>query len=109
MPVMPLRVLASPTGPPQGPFAPLALFVARLAATTIPSDVRCAPLVFTIGLYEPRCPDRGPRRRTSRVPPFSVHACCAPYPAETDTLYISGQERCRRGLHREMTGSALGL
>jgi hypothetical protein len=74
-----------------------------------PSDARCARLAFTIGLYEPHCPDAGRRRRASRVPPRSVHACCALYPAETCSAYTSGQERHRHGLHRDMTGSALGL
>src|SRR3989442_68070 len=59
LPVMPLRVLARPTLPPQGPLAPLALFVASLVTTTVPSDSRCAALVFAGGLYEPRCPDSG--------------------------------------------------
>src|SRR5437867_9143227 len=56
---MPLRVLARPTLPPQGPFAPPALFVASLVATMVPSDSRCAALAFTVGLYEPRCPNSG--------------------------------------------------
>src|SRR5688572_10527674 len=57
--VMPSRVLAWPTLPPQGPFAPRALFVARLDTTTVPSDSRCAALAFAGGLYEPRGPDPG--------------------------------------------------
>jgi hypothetical protein len=56
---MPLRVLARPTLPPQGPFAPPALFVADLNTTTVPSDSRCAALVFAVGLYESRRPDTG--------------------------------------------------
>jgi len=56
---MPSRVLAPPTLPPQGPFAPRAFFVARLGTTTVPSDSRCAALDFAGGLYEPRCPDPG--------------------------------------------------
>src|SRR3990170_5672010 len=56
---MPSHVLARPTLPPQGPFAPLALFVASLVTTTVPSDSRCATLAFAVGLYEPRCPDPG--------------------------------------------------
>jgi hypothetical protein len=56
---MPSHVLARPTLPPQGPFAPRALFVARLVTTTVPSDSRCAALDFAGGLYEPRCPDLG--------------------------------------------------
>lgn len=57
VPVMPSRVLARPTLPPQGPFAPRALFVARLLTTTVPSDSRCAAVDFTVGLYEARWPD----------------------------------------------------
>jgi phosphoenolpyruvate carboxylase len=48
-------------------------------------------------------------RRASRVPFHSVSACCAPYPAETSRMCISGLRRGRRGLRRDMTGSALGL
>src|SRR3970040_1582469 len=55
--VMPSRVLAWPTLPPQGPFAPRALFVARLGTTTVPSDSRCGALAFAGGLYEARRPD----------------------------------------------------
>src|SRR5258708_7795455 len=58
-PVMPSRVLALPTLPPQGPFAPPALFVAGLVTTVVPSDSRCAALAFAVGLYEPRCRDNG--------------------------------------------------
>src|SRR5919197_3025673 len=56
---MPSRVLARPPCPPQGPFAPRALFVARLSTTTVPSDARCAARDFAVGLYAPRCPDSG--------------------------------------------------
>src|SRR5258708_19847858 len=56
---MPSRVLALPTLPPQGPFAPPALFVAGLVTTVVPSDSRCAALAFAVGLYEPRCRDNG--------------------------------------------------
>src|SRR5438128_1418284 len=56
---MPSRVLALPTLPPQGPFAPPALFVASLVTTTVPSDSRCAALGFADGLCERRCPDQG--------------------------------------------------
>jgi hypothetical protein len=54
-------------------------------------------------------PRPGLRRRVSRVPLVSVHACCAPYPAETRYVYTSGLERIGHGLRRDMTGSALGL
>src|SRR5437773_4194701 len=56
---MPSRVLALSTLPPQGPFAPPALFVAGLVTTMVPSDSRCAALAFATGLYEPRCRDDG--------------------------------------------------
>ena len=52
-------------------------------------------------------PRRGPRRRVSRVPHSSLHACCAPYPAGTDGALRN--MRRRGGLRREMTGSAPGL
>src|SRR5690606_23329695 len=49
-------------------------------------------------------PRRGPPRRVSRVPHFSLHTCCAPYPAGIHhTLRISCAGCC---LHREMSGSA---
>ena len=95
--------------PPQGPFPPAALFVAAIVGTTIPSDSRCAALAFAFGLYEPRLPRPGLRRRVSRVPFLSLHACCAPYPAETRRAFSSGLVRSGRGLRRDMSGSALGL
>src|SRR5215211_2125112 len=54
-------------------------------------------------------PRLGLRRRASRVPFVSVSACCAPYPAEPFRAYVSGWERDRHRLRRDMTGSALGL
>jgi hypothetical protein len=38
-----------------------------------------------------------------------MHTCCAPYPAEIVCVYTSGLGRKRRGLRRDVTGSALGL
>ena len=55
----------------------------RSAVLLPPLTPATPPLDFAMGLYEPRCPDPGLRRRVSRVPFVSVHACCAPYPAET--------------------------
>jgi len=52
-------------------------------------------------------PRRGPCRRASRVPRPSVHACRAPYPAETRRAFRT--QRGGRGLRRDMSGSALGL
>ena len=53
-------------------------------------------------------PRPGLRRRTARVPFVSVHACCAPYPAEIRRV-ISGLRLGGHGLRRDMIGSALGL
>jgi hypothetical protein len=53
-------------------------------------------------------PRRRRHRRASRVPFLSLYACCAPYPAETCRM-ISGLRHGRRGLRRDVTGSALGL
>ena len=64
---------------------------------------------FRRWLIRAALPRPGPRRRASRVPFRSVHACCAPYPAETCCAYVSGLGRSRHGLRRDMTGSALGL
>jgi hypothetical protein len=63
---------------------------------------------FRHWLIHPALPRLWLRRRTSRVPFLSVHTCCAPYPAETCRM-ISGLRRGRRGLRREVSGSALGL
>src|SRR5213592_4478913 len=59
VPVMPSCVLAMPTLPPQGPFAPPAFCDTGLVTTMVPSDSRCAALAFADGLYEPRRPDSG--------------------------------------------------
>ncbi len=56
---IPSRLPASSTSTPQGSFAPIALFCATIATTTIPSDSRCAALAFALGLYEPPCRDCG--------------------------------------------------
>src|ERR1700716_1197255 len=100
MPVMPLRVLALPTLPPQGPFAPPALFVAGLLTTTVPSDSRCAALAFADGLYEPRGPDsRGddgplvffssPCPRAAPPPPPSSLARTSPDWSATDIVFAA--------------------
>jgi hypothetical protein len=54
----------------------------RLARTTTPSDSRCAPLDFTIGLYERSLLTRL-RRRASPVPNQAVRTCRSPYPGRT--------------------------
>ena len=64
---------------------------------------------FHLRLMRAALPRLGLRRRASRVPSHSVSACCAPYPAETSRTCTAGPGRGRRGLRREMSGSALGL
>src|SRR5688572_5680358 len=59
LPAMPSRLPPSPARPPQGPFPPVALFVATIAGTTVPSDSRCAAPDFAFGLYGPPCRDHG--------------------------------------------------
>ena len=82
----------------------------RRSSVVRPPLTPAAPrLDFTVGLYEPRRPDLGLPRRVSRVPFASVHACCAPYPAETHRTYTPGPGCEGHGLHRDISGSALGL
>ncbi len=76
----------------------------------------CGPLGFPLRrarfrrrLIRAALPRQRLRRRASRVPFVSVHACCAPYPAETCCAYAAGLRHSRLGLRRDMTGSALGL
>ena len=64
---------------------------------------------FRIPLIRASLPQLGPRRRVSRVPHLSLHACCSPYPAETPCAYNPGWQRAKHGLRRDMSGSALGL
>jgi len=64
---------------------------------------------FRFPLIRAGLPRLGPRRRVSRVPHLSLHACCSPYPAETPCAYYSGGQRAEHGLRRDMSGSALGL
>ena len=59
LPAMPSRLPPSTAPSPQGPFPPVALFVAALTGTTVPSDSRCTRRDFAFGLYAPRCPDVG--------------------------------------------------
>src|SRR5436190_23505160 len=106
---MPSRV-PPPTAPsPQGSFPPVALFVAAIAGTTIPSDSRCARCDLAIGLYASLCPDVGPRRRVSPVPHRALHTCRAPYPGRTRGGYGFGLPHRERGLRRDMLGSAPAL
>jgi hypothetical protein len=62
---------------------------------------------FRLRLIRAASPRHGLRRRASRVPHLSLHACCAPYPAGAlDALRCSRRWCC---LRREMSGSAPGL
>src|SRR3954470_2450675 len=45
--------------PPHGRFPPTALFCAAIDGTTAPSDSRCAPTAFALGLYGRSLPDVG--------------------------------------------------
>src|SRR5688572_10127756 len=56
---MPSPLPPAEATPPQGPFPPAALFVATLVGTTTPSDSRCAPPAFALGLYGRSSPDVG--------------------------------------------------
>jgi hypothetical protein len=62
---------------------------------------------FRLRLIRATLPRRRRRRRVSRVQRPSLNACCAPYPAWTRRA--SGLPRTRRGLRRDMSGSAPGL
>src|SRR6185369_506228 len=45
--------------PPQGSFPPAAFFFTAISGTTAPSDSRCAPPAFALGLYGRSLPDVG--------------------------------------------------
>jgi hypothetical protein len=52
MPGMPSRLPSLPARSSLGPFPPVALFVAAIVGTTIPSDFRCAAVAFAFGLCD---------------------------------------------------------
>jgi hypothetical protein len=52
-------------------------------------------------------PRRRQRRRVSRVPRFSLNACCSPYPAGADCARWCSRDRCC--LRRDVIGSASRL
>ena len=108
-----LALTSPPTRPPQGPFPPAALFCAAFVPEQRRSTVR-GPLGLPLRsarlrtwLIRPALPRRRPRRRISRVPHFSLHACCAPYPAGAVCALRISRSRCC--LRRDMSGSAPGL
>ena len=63
---------------------------------------------LAISLVASRVCDCKPCRRISRVPCFSIDACCAPYPAGS-CVGRFGSSRRSRGLRRDMSGSASRL
>ena len=48
---------------------------------------------FRLRLIRAALPRRRLRRRVSRVPPVSLHACCSPYPAETSPRVLRTRMR----------------
>src|SRR5580693_3154747 len=62
---------------------------------------------FHLRLIRATSPRRRRRRRASRVPPRSLVACCAPYPAGTP--HALRLQRAGRRLRRDVSGSAPGL
>ena len=77
----------------------------RRACVPLP---RSCPTRLAISLVASRAPDSRPCRRISRVPCFSVDACCSPYPAGIfDARFGSSRRGCC--LHRDMSGSASRL
>ncbi len=86
----------------------MAFFVATICGTTTPSDSRCARLDFAFGLYEARCPDGG---GADGPLVFRSSPCtrAAPPTPPRPAARLSGLGRGRRGLRRDMSGSALGL
>src|SRR5271156_3371536 len=56
---MPLRLPSPEARSKSGPFPPGALCCTPISGTTTPSDSRCPPRAFTIGLYPWSLPDEG--------------------------------------------------
>ena len=69
--------------PRRDPSLHRALFVARPRHYYGPLGLPLRRARFRRWLIRAALPRPGLRRRASRVPFLSVHACCAPYPAET--------------------------
>src|SRR5437899_5153015 len=56
---MPSPLPPAEATPPQGSFPPAAFFFTAIIGTTAPSDSRCAPAAFALGLYGRSLPDVG--------------------------------------------------
>src|SRR5258708_1662835 len=56
---MPSPLPPAEAPPPQGSFPPAAFFFTAILGTTSPSDSRCAPPAFALGLYGRSLPDVG--------------------------------------------------
>ena len=103
---MPSLLPSVEASPKQGAFPPMAFCCAILLGTIPPSDSRCAPDAFAIGLYAWSLLD-GRHRRVSPVPQRTVHTCRSLYPGEPRCAI--GGVRIEPGLRRDMLGSALAL
>ena len=77
----------------RGPSLPLALFVASDPRYYDPLGLPLRRARFRRRLIRAALPRPGLRRRASRVPFVSVHACCAPYPAETRRASLRTEAR----------------
>ena len=104
VPVMPSRGPLFPAPPKSGPFPPT-WFIPAINGTTTPSDSRCAPSGFTIGLSTRSLLTRL-HRRASPVPNAPLCTCRSPYPGGTRQRTGRNTNTTRRGLHRDMSGSA---
>lgn len=106
---MPSPVPAPRARPKQGSFPPTALCSATLTGTMTPSDSRCAALDFTIGLYEPPCPDQG-RADGPLLSPVEPCVRAAPHtPAGPTARRSPGFGAADVALHRDVLGSAPAL
>ena len=76
--------------------------------TTTPSDSRCPPLDFTIGLYERSLPDEAGQTGLSCSGPDHAHVPL-PIPRRDPASSRPGTGPAGRGLRRDMSGSAPSL
>ena len=67
------------------------------------------PRDFAIGLYAPRCPDLGRADGSLVFRPAPCTRAAPPTPPRSRCVYVSGRRHGRCCLHRDDTGSALGL
>ena len=88
----------------RGPSLPARLLT-PISGTTTPSDSRCAPLDFTIGLYDRSLARRGCADGSLLFRTRPVRTCHSPYPGGTRRA-DPGTGPVRHGLRRDMSGSA---